>query len=115
MINSWPETPFEESMLGNDDIIIHCPNEDLARELFDIFINNGIEWGGSTPLTRTYWKEYGEDTCYRVEINRKIRYCSIYFYSGDEYDDHIRCTFYGGQLNSDPIDETEWMSILGFH
>lgn len=64
------ETAFEESMLDTyRNLIVHCPNEELAESLMEIFERNGIRWcGGEPPTTmNTYWDENGIDTCYWVE------------------------------------------------
>lgn len=41
--------PFEESML-NQNLIIHCPDRDLADELMEILARNGVVWNGSDSV-----------------------------------------------------------------
>lgn len=37
------ETPFDVSMLSlKQGVVIHCPNEHLAEELFEIFKENNV-------------------------------------------------------------------------
>ena len=46
----WDEV-FEPSMLDDQDIlIIHCPTEELAEELFPILKDHGIKWGSGESL-----------------------------------------------------------------
>lgn len=109
------EKPFDESMLEYGNIIVHCPEEDSAEELFRLFVQNGLCWNGSRghhDMCNTYWGKYREDACYRISNQRTITRGSIEFYSGSDYDSCIRCTFYGNQTSTNPINEAAWMSII---
>lgn len=68
---------FEESMLDTcKNLTIHCPKEELAEDLMEIFQRNGIRWcEGSLPMARTYWREHESDTCYWVE-SKSLEYSS---------------------------------------
>lgn len=94
MVDNWPDIPFDESMLG-DDVIIHCPEKDLVKELFDILAENGVGWAGGQPLSLTYWNYSGISTCYRVTKNLSMRYGDTHCYSRADYANSIKCTFYG--------------------
>lgn len=64
----WPDTPFKESMLKSNPVIVHCPEEALVSELFSI--------------------------CYRVTRGHKLSYAETCDY--DDYpSEYIKCTFYG--------------------
>lgn len=87
-------------MIGQG-VIIRCPDKDLVSTLFDIFVENGVGWYGNEPMTTTYWSNNGEYTCYRISRDHSpdnsLRYGSIDCYSDSEYDDYIKCTFYGAE------------------
>lgn len=60
------DTPFEESMLGlPQGVVVHCPDESLAEELFEIFKRNGAgaNW---ISMEETKWDEYREETAYFI-------------------------------------------------
>lgn len=88
------DTPFEPSMLGADKrVAIHCPDESLADELFEIFRASGV--GGNWGSERTNWNTHKEETTY---------YCSGMYlqYSSrnpaetsEPYSQYTKCTFYG--------------------
>lgn len=88
----WPETPFEESMIGSG-VIIHCPDKDLAEELFDILRDNGVNWWAGESMDDTLWN--GEYACYHIMASRYMKRGDVYYYNGSEYNNYIKCTFYG--------------------
>lgn len=88
----WPDTPFKESMLESG-VIIHCPNEDLVGELFEILRDHGVQWYGGESMNDTYWDD--SDVCYRIMKRGIMRRGDVYCYSDYEYRDYIKCTFYG--------------------
>lgn len=108
------ETPFEESMLNDPvSLAIHCPDEYLAEELFEIFKQNkiGINWDS---LGNTRWYEYSYDTTYYV-CGKVMLYGPKRH--GDDvrpYCDYTKCTFYGGadHLRDVEIDEEEFLAML---
>lgn len=60
------DTPFEESMLGlPQGVVVHCPDESLVEELFEIFKRNGVgtNW---VNMERTQWDRYREETVYFI-------------------------------------------------
>lgn len=88
------ETPFDVSMLDKG-VIIHCPDQDLVEDLFNVFKSHGIKWLGSEPMSITNWSRSGEDTCYRVTKDHSLKYGNTSCYSDPCYDNYIKCTFYG--------------------
>lgn len=110
MTNNWPDIPFEESMLGSD-VIVHCPEKDLVKELFDIFTKNGVKWAGRHPLSITYWDHNGEDTCYRVNKYLDMRYGDTHCYTDSHYNDSIKCTFYGAEPDIE-VSDAEFEAII---
>lgn len=110
------DTPFDESMLGND-IIIHCPDEYLAQELMEILERNGVKWGRlENPTNNTRWADNKERTCYWIE-SKHLSYGSKGFADEDpdeEYVCHIRCTFYGTDTpDFDVATDDELLVFLG--
>ena len=107
----WPETPFDESMFGQD-IIIHCPEEWLVGELFDIFLKNGVQWMTGAPMDKTYWRDSGTETCYRVRKDRNMNYGNITCYSDRDYDGYMKCTFYGADTEDYEINEEGFLALF---
>jgi len=109
------ETPFDIAMLEHGNIIIHCPSKELASELFRIFLDNGVRWNGDEPMSETHWTSGEEDTCYRITSHRTIKYGRKGYYSDDsEYDDYIKCTFYGIEPpDFDVASDDELQALLG--
>lgn len=111
------EIPFDESMLGGD-IIIHCPDEFLARELMEILERDGVTWsGGDLPTNGPNWREYKGETCYWVE-SRRLSYGDLECAEDDpdgEYAEYIKCTFYGkDEPTFEPANDSEMRGFLGF-
>lgn len=87
----WPDTPFKESMLKSNPVIVHCPEEALVSELFSIFVENGVWWRGGDSMSKTFWDVYRETTCYRVTRGHKLSYAETCDY--DDYpSEYIKCT-----------------------
>ena len=113
MAGSWPDTPFEESMLvGGNGVIVHCPDRDLVEDLFEIFCNNGVGWIGLESLSTTYWDNDKNKTCYRITNDRKLRVGNIYIYDQPVYDGYIKCTFYGADTEDYEINEEGFMALF---
>lgn len=115
MMDIWPDTPFEEIMLDSgSSVIIHCPDEELVVELFGILKANGVSWAGSwDTMDITHWEKEYEDTCYRVMPEKKMRHGTVYCYQSEEYNDCIKCTFYGTDTEDIDINEDEFLALLG--
>lgn len=48
------ETVFEESMLyTHENLIIHCPSEELAEALMEVLERNGVKWCGTSRQQKT--------------------------------------------------------------
>lgn len=90
----WPDTSFDESMLESG-VIIHCPDQDLVKELFEVLQKNGVRWYGGESMTKTFWDIDQKDTCYRVMKNKEMKRGNVFCYQDSEYRDYIKCTFYG--------------------
>lgn len=111
------EMAFEESMLRtHENLIIHCPNEELAEVLMEVLERNGVEWSGDEPPTEdANWKEYETDTCYWVE-SKGLTYSDRQYADEDPYEEytgHIRCTFYGIEgPDFDVANESEILSLF---
>ena len=108
--------PFEESML-NQNLIIHCPDRNLADELMEILARNGVVWNGndSVATSNPRWDNYGKETCYWVE-RKRLSYGELsYAMDKSEYREHIKCTFYGEDAPTfEPANDTEMRGFLGF-
>lgn len=108
---TWPDTPFDESMLDHG-VIIHCPDRALVDDLFTILRENGVRWIGENDMTQTLWEKNGNTMCYRVSESRKMWYGSIATYSIWEYNDYMKCTFYGTETEESDIDEEKFLSLF---
>lgn len=89
-------TPFDESMLNlPQGVVIHCPEEYLADELFEIFRRNGI--GKNWPnLSKTKWEGHGKETAYFVKDKMMLYGPRKHAeQSGYSYSSYAKCTFYG--------------------
>lgn len=109
------ETAFDLSMLEHN-VIILCQSEQLAEELMVVLGENGVKWrGGEPPTDDSRWDEHCEGTCYWVE-SRRLSYGSKDFADEDpdeEYENHIKCTFYGETEDFEPASNGELMAFLG--
>ena len=111
VVEQWPDTPFEESMIKSG-VIIHCPDKDLVYDLFEILKRNGIRWyGGMTSMDDTCWNYDRENTCYRVLENKEMKRGNVYCYQGGEYRGYIKCTFYGVEPDFE-ISDAEFEAII---
>lgn len=106
------DTPFEESMLSRGNVIIYCPDGDLVRELFDILEAHGIRWYGDESMRNTFWDDQGPDTCYRVTSGDRLKRGSTYCYEDDEYDDCVKCQFYGIESADSEISDSDFETII---
>ena len=106
------DVPFEESMLNRGKVIIYCPDGDLVGELFDILQRHGICWYGGEDMRATFWDDEGSDTCYRVTSKRYLKRGNTLCYSDDEYDDHIKCQFYGIESTDSEISDSDFETII---
>lgn len=90
------DAPFDESMLSlPQGVVIHCPEECLADELFEIFKRNGV--GENWPnLSRTNWNGHGKETAYFVKGKNMLYGPKKHAkQSGYSYSSYAKCTFYG--------------------
>lgn len=110
------ETAFSSSMLINGHkIIVNCPSEDLVQELMDVLAENGVRWaGGAKPsIYNSKWNDYKGETCYWIDSRKMTYECKQYADEDDEFDDHVRCTFYGISDDFEPASSDELMAFLG--
>lgn len=110
-MGGW-DTPFEESMLNHRKVIIYCPDEDLARELFDILETHGICWCGNESMRNTHWDDEGPDTCYRVTSRGDLKRGDTACYSDYVYEDHVKCQFYGIESADSEISDSDFETII---
>lgn len=113
------ETAFDESMLNtHENLIIHCPYEELAEDLMKILERNGVTWcDEEKPTVDTEWDECERNTCYWVE-SKKLSYGDKRYaeddHYGEESKEHIRCTFYGVDTpDFDVASDDELWILLG--
>lgn len=99
------ETPFEEGMMNDTaGLAIHCPDEYLAEELFEIFRQNGIGVNWSS-LDNTKWHEYAGNTTYFVSGKRMLYGPKRHGNDTSPYCNYTKCTFYGA--GADPLQDVE--------
>lgn len=109
------ETPFEESMLYDPaGLAIHCPDERLAEELFEIFRQNeiGTNWDS---LEDTRWYDHADDTTYYVSGKTMLYGPKRHGDDVRPYCNHTKCTFYGAgadSLQDVEVSEEEFLAML---
>ncbi len=95
---------FSPEMLSGK-VIIHCPNREQVSDLFEILRANGVQWaGGGDPMSVTYWGNYGDQMCYRINGDHRLSYGSKGGYeghSGDVYSEYTFCCFPSPQEQED--------------
>lgn len=106
------DTQFETSMLSQG-VVIHCPNEEAVAELAGLLLKHGVL---AEKLVRL-WKDYREETCYRISSGKYVTYSSKYHYEDAAarlYNDYTYCTYYGtNTANFDVATDDELLSFLG--
>lgn len=66
-------------------MVIHCPTEEEAEKLLKHLDELGYKWlSGSSLLSKTYYNEWVEETCYFLERGLRVMYGNI-----EEYPEHI--------------------------
>lgn len=109
------ESAFEPSMLENPKIIVSCPSKYLVKELMDVLAENGVKWwGGKMPSKdNSEWENYEEETCYWIE-NKTMTYGTIHYADEEEdFENYIKCTFYGNVEDFEPAGDDELATLLG--
>nr|WP_290461273.1 hypothetical protein [Acutalibacter muris] len=90
------DTPFDESMLGlPQGVVVHCPDESLAEELFEIFRRNDIgkNW---IDMKKTQWGEEKEETAYFIRGKELLYGPKIHAEERSmSYWKYKKCTFFG--------------------
>lgn len=99
-------------MLSHGNVIIHCPDEDLAGELFDILEDHGIRWYGGDDMKITHWGTNEEETCYRVTSDGKLMFGYTHLYEDGEYNGYVKCQFYGIESADDEISDSDFEAII---
>lgn len=84
--------PFDPTMIGQQEIIIWCPEEENYDSLMDILTENHILWvSGYLPKEFSKWSSYGESTGLRVAVDKVLTRANISFY--EEEGDYINSLF----------------------
>lgn len=108
------DTPFDESMLSlPQGVVIHCPEEYLASELFEIFKQKGV--GENWPnLLSTNWDRYREETAYFVK-GKEMRYGPKEHAEKSSYSywNYVKCTFCAPS-DFETASDSEMRGFLGF-
>lgn len=91
------DTPFDESMLSlKQGVVIHCPDENLAEELFEIFKRNGVGKNWEHEEWTTHWEKYKEETAYFVKDEDMLYGQKVHAEQvGYKYAKYKKCTFLG--------------------
>ncbi len=110
------ETPFDPSMFDKD-VLIFCPDEELAPVLMELLSTYGVMWDMSERLVnngRNFWDDKKEKTCYRIS-NKHMGYSHKDYYEREgRYRNYIKCTFYGEPESTfEPANDSELLAFLG--
>lgn len=105
------ETPFDISMLSlRQGVVIHCPEESLSYELFDILAEHGIRWN---DMTRTRWGTHEANTCYFVKGD-ELLFGPSEDANMRSYNSYARCTFLGNDTpDFETASDAELRDFLG--
>lgn len=110
------ETPFEEWMLSDPKgLAIHCPEEYLAKELFEILKQNGVGINWNNGLSNTEWDNHKEETTYYVTGKRMLYGPKRHGNEARPYCNYTKCTFYGtaaDPLQDVEVGEEEFLAVL---
>lgn len=61
--------------LNGKDIEVHCKTKEEAEEFFEMIKDDGIKWNSGVELNiGNHWNHYKENTCYRIDINKRMLY-----------------------------------------
>jgi hypothetical protein len=101
----WSE-PFSLSLLsGDNNVVVWCPTQELARGLILMLSDNGIHWRGSNKemgAEYTNWEDYEEETCYFIDYGTYLTYGNRGVLLSARYSSgYTKCRFYGGDFSSD--------------
>lgn len=107
-------TPFDESMLGlPQGVVIRCPEEYLADELFAVIKAAGIG-GNWVDMADTKWRVYKEDTGYFIKGKRVLfgprKHAEE---QGCSYTRYKKCTFLGNTPDFEAASDDEFRDFLG--
>lgn len=80
------------------DNVIHCNTEEKANTLLQGLKYSGFLWISGEPLGCTNYHIYGENTCYRININEKITYGDVVGFEKSE-NANIKIISYDDLLN----------------
>lgn len=111
------ETPFEEWMLADPKgLAIHCPDEHLAKELFEVFRQNGVGENWNNDLRHTQWDSHKEETTYYVMGKRMLYGPKEHGNKSEPYCRYTKCTFYGidyvDPMQDIEVNEEEFLAVL---
>lgn len=106
------DTPFDESMLNlPQGVVIHCPDENLAEELFEIFKQNGVGENWRNSEWNPNWRKHKKETAYFVK-GKILRYGPRMHAEQGDYSSYAKCTFYGAP-DFETASDDEFISFLG--
>lgn len=103
---------FDPSML-TQGVIIHCPSEELAKELRELLLNYGVDADNLLEL----WINHKKDTCFRICDDGHIKFGRRGYYETEAFSysrNNIFCTFYGENVSDfEAATDNELMGFLG--
>lgn len=110
------DTSFDESMLSlKQGVVIHCPEEPLAWELFEIFKRNGVGENWKREEWKPNWEKYQDETAYFVRGKNLLYGPKIHAeQNGYSYVSYAKCTFFGGTTTDfEAASDNELLDFLG--
>ena len=71
----------------SEKIVVHTPTEEQAKALLTELDKKEYTWSSGYKLTtRTNYEVYKkEDTCYNLELDKKVMYSPLSFYQSESY------------------------------
>jgi hypothetical protein len=73
----------------SDKIAVQCTTNELAEEVFKLFIVEGIKWysGKNLKTNDTSWNDCGELTCYSIHkgLTNRLQYGDYNYYINNGY------------------------------
>lgn len=67
------------------NMVIHCPTKEMAKFLLRRMYERGIRWFGGESMFDHHWEIYGDQTCYRVNPDKRLAYANVEYYDEENF------------------------------
>lgn len=109
-MGSW-DTPFDESMLGREKVVINCPYGELVSTLTQILDEHNVRYGdGDKASWKSFWDDYKENACFYVNEQKRLWHGPKSSTKDYPWSEFFKCTFYLEPESN--IDEEDYLAVL---